>query len=251
MLRIGVIPSRLNATRFPNKPLAKIVGKSLIRRVVERTLLSKKLDEVILATDSQEIADEVKDLKCRVVFTDPDLPSGTDRVYEAVKKMVGVDIVINIQGDEPVIHPEVIDQLVTQLELDKALDLVTLGQEFKTADEFQSAHNVKVILNAKSEAIYFSRFPIPFSRVEIKDSLFPLEGCLKHIGLYGFRYSFLKQFCQAPVSFLEKNESLEQLRAMSLGAKIKVIKTSHFFQGIDVPEDIQKVENWLALNHEE
>lgn len=250
MLRIGVIPSRLKATRFPNKPLAKIAGKSLVRRVVERTLLSKKLDEVILATDSQEIADEVKDLKCRVVFTDPELPSGTDRVYAAVKNSTQADIVINIQGDEPLIHPEVIDQLVNQLEKDAKLDLVTLGQDFTSADEFQSANNVKVILNSKGEAIYFSRFPIPFSRTEIKDSLFPAEGCLKHIGLYGFRYSFLKSFCQAPVSFLEKNESLEQLRAMSLGARIKVIKTSHFFQGIDVPEDIQKVENWIALNHE-
>ncbi|MBL7556830.1 MAG: 3-deoxy-manno-octulosonate cytidylyltransferase [Bdellovibrionaceae bacterium] len=249
MLRIGVIPSRLKATRFPDKPLAQIAGKSLIRRVVERTLKSQKLDKVILATDNQAIANEVKDLNCQVVFTDPELPSGTDRVNAAVKGL-NPDIVINIQGDEPLIQFEVIDQLVTALEADSKLDLVTLGQDFKFADEFQSPNNVKVILNDKSEAIYFSRFPIPFSRAEITDKMFPSPVVLKHIGLYGFRYSFLHTFCQTPVSILEKSESLEQLRAMSLGAKIKVIKTHHFFQGVDVPEDIQKVENWIKLNHE-
>lgn len=249
MLRIGVIPSRLKATRFPDKPLAKIAGKSLVQRVVERTLKSQKLDKVILATDSQAIADEVKGLDCAVVFTDPNLPSGTDRVHAAVKGL-NPDIVINIQGDEPLIHFEVIDQLVTALEQDKQLDLVTLGQDFKSADEFQSPNNVKVILNDKSQAIYFSRFPIPFSRVEIDDKLFPNPVCLKHIGLYGFRYSFLQTFCQTPMSIIEKSESLEQLRAMSLGARIKVIKTHHFFQGVDVPEDIQKVENWIKSNHE-
>jgi 3-deoxy-manno-octulosonate cytidylyltransferase (CMP-KDO synthetase) len=249
MLRIGVIPSRLKATRFPDKPLANIAGKSLIRRVVERTLQSKKLDKVILATDSQLIADEVKGLNCLVAFTAPELPSGTDRVYAAVKTF-RPDIVINIQGDEPLIHPDVIDQLVTSLEVDAGLDLVTLGQDFKTADEFQSMNNVKVILNEKSEAIYFSRFPIPYSRAEINDSLFPSEVSLKHIGLYGFRFNFLETFCQTPVSILEKSESLEQLRAMSLGARIKVLKTQHFFQGVDVPEDIQKVENWIKQNNE-
>lgn len=249
MLRIGVIPSRLKATRFPDKPLAKIAGKSLIRRVAERTLKSKKLDKVIVATDSQLIADEVKGLGCEVVFTDPNLPSGTDRVHAAVKGL-SADIVINIQGDEPLIHPDVIDGLVMALEKDLGLDLVTLGQDFKTAEEFQSPNNVKVILNNKSEAIYFSRFPIPFSRTEINDKLFPNPVCLKHIGLYGFRRTFLDTFCQTPVSILEKSESLEQLRAMSLGARIQVIKTHHFFQGVDVPEDIQKVESWINLNHE-
>lgn len=249
MLRIGVIPSRLKATRFPDKPLAKIAGKSLVRRVVERTLKSQKLDKVILATDSQLIADEVKDLNCQVVFTDPNLPSGTDRVHAAVKGL-NPDIVINIQGDEPLIQFEVIDQLVAELEDDPRLDLVTLGQDFKSATELQSPNNVKVILNDKSEAIYFSRFPIPYSRVDINDELFPSPVCLKHIGLYGYRHSFLETFCQTPVSILEKSESLEQLRAMSLGARIKVIKTRHFFQGVDVPEDIQKVESWIKLNHE-
>jgi 3-deoxy-manno-octulosonate cytidylyltransferase (CMP-KDO synthetase) len=249
MLRIGVIPSRLKATRFPDKPLAKIAGKSLIRRVVERTLKSQKLDKVILATDSQSIADEVNGLNCQVVFTDPNLPSGTDRVHAAVKGL-NPDIVINIQGDEPLINPDVIDQLVLALEQDFQLDLVTLGQDFNSAAEFQSPNNVKVILNNKSQAIYFSRFPIPYSRIEINDKLFPSPVCLKHIGLYGFRHSFLQTFCQTPVSILEKSESLEQLRAMSLGAKIKVIKTHHFFQGVDVSEDIQKVENWIKLNHE-
>lgn len=249
MLRIGVIPSRLKATRFPSKPLAMIKGKSLIRRVVERTLNSQMLDKVILATDSSEIAEQVNGLNCEIVFTDPELPSGTDRVHAAVKNLKP-DIVINIQGDEPLIHPEVIDQLVSALEQDRGLDLVTLGQDFKSAGEFQSPNNVKVILNNKSEAIYFSRFPIPYSRAEINDALFPSSVCLKHIGLYGFRYHFLETFCQTPVSLLEKSESLEQLRAMSLGARIKVIKSTHFFQGVDVPEDIQKVESWLTLNHE-
>ena len=150
MLRIGVIPSRLKATRFPNKPLALIANKSLIRRVVERVLLSQKLDQVILATDSPLIANEVKGLKCTVVFTDPELPSGTDRIFAAVRSL-RPEIVINIQGDEPLIHPEVIDQLVSQLEVDKNLDMVTLGQDFKSAVDFQSLNNVKVILNNKDD----------------------------------------------------------------------------------------------------
>ncbi|MBL7545461.1 MAG: 3-deoxy-manno-octulosonate cytidylyltransferase [Bdellovibrionaceae bacterium] len=249
MLRVGVIPSRLKATRFPHKPLAQIAGKSLIRWVAERALKSQKLDRVIVATDSSLIADQVKDLDCQIVMTDPELPSGTDRMYAAIKDL-NVDIAINIQGDEPMIHFEVIDQVVSALEDNQQLDLVTLGQDFKSVDEFQSPNNVKVILNEKSEAIYFSRLPIPFSRVPVTLDTFPSPICLKHIGLYGFRSSFLETFCQTPVSVLEKSESLEQLRAMSLGARIKVIKTHHFFQGIDVPEDIQKVENWITLNHE-
>ncbi|MCK6598866.1 MAG: 3-deoxy-manno-octulosonate cytidylyltransferase [Bdellovibrionaceae bacterium] len=244
----GVIPSRLKASRFPNKPLAQIAGKSMIQRVVENSLKAKKLAGLIVATDSEEIKNELRSLPVDVVMTDSDLPSGTDRVYAAIKH-IETDAVINIQGDEPLIHPEVIDQLVDSFTQYPGIDMVTMGQEITHLEDLISFHLVKVICNKQQEAIYFSRFAIPYSRVNHNQLKFPLKGCLKHIGLYGYTFSFLKQLCHTAPVELELGESLEQLRAIYLGAKIKVIKTNHFFLGVDVPEDIQKVEKWLDSFH--
>lgn len=240
----GVIPSRLKSTRFPNKPLAKIAGKSMIKRVVENCLKSKMLTELIVATDSVEIANELSNENLQVIMTDPNLPSGTDRVYSAIKNRKP-DIVINIQGDEPLIHPEAIDHIVNGFVSTVEIDMVTLGQDIIELSELNSLNNVKVICNQKSEAIYFSRFPIPFSRGLNQKLDFPLTACMKHIGIYGYQFAFLERFCKADPVELELHENLEQLRALYLGAKIKVLKTNHFFHGVDVPEDIQKVEKQL------
>lgn len=243
----GVIPSRLKATRFPNKPLAMIAGKTMISRVVESCKKAKKLSQVLVATDSQEIAGELALQNIKVVMTDSELPSGTDRVYAAVKNDKP-DVVINIQGDEPLIHPDVIDEIVTCFEQYPEIDMATMGQEIKDLEELKSLNVVKAIFNQKNEALYFSRFPIPYSRTAEKDLQFPLKACLKHIGIYGYRFSFLERLCGTLPVELEVNESLEQLRALYLGARMKVLKTDHFFLGVDVPEDIQKVEKWLSSN---
>lgn len=243
----GVIPSRLKATRFPNKPLAMISGQTMISRVVENCKKAKKLSQVLVATDSSEISQELKNQNIQIVMTDSGLPSGTDRVYAAVKNDKP-DIVINIQGDEPLIHPDVIDEIVTCFEENPEIDMATMGQEINDLNELRSLNVVKAIFNQKQEALYFSRFPIPYSRTLDSDLKFPLKGCLKHIGIYGYRFSFLERICQTSPVELELHESLEQLRALYLGARIKVLKTEHFFLGVDVPEDIQKVENWLSSN---
>lgn len=248
MKALGVIPSRMGATRFPNKPLALIKNKPLIRWVVEGVLKSRLLDKVILATDHVAIADVVKDLPCQVVMTDSNLPSGSDRVFSAVKDL-SAEIIINIQGDEPLIQGTVIDQMIETLQASPDHEMVTVDQDIKNFEELESKNIVKVIKNKKQEALYFSRFAIPYSRSNTPTLEFGPLVCTKHIGLYGFRFSFLKTFCQTAPCELEKAESLEQLRALYLGAKIKVINSSLFFQGIDVQEDIQRVENWLDLNH--
>lgn len=240
----GVIPSRLKATRFPNKPLARIAGQTMISRVVENCKKAKKLSQVLVATDSQEIASELSNQNIKIAMTDSSLPSGTDRVYAAVKED-RPDIVINIQGDEPLIHPDVIDQIVTCFEQHPEIDMATMGQEINDISDLQSLNVVKAIFNQNQEALYFSRFPIPYSRIAEKDLQFPLKGCWKHIGIYGYRFSFLERLCGTLPVELEVSESLEQLRALYLGARMKILKTEHFFLGVDVPEDIQKVERWL------
>lgn len=240
----GVIPSRLKATRFPNKPLAKIAGQSMISRVVANCKNAQKLTALFVATDSQEIAQELASIPVQVVMTDSELPSGTDRVFASIKNLKP-DIVINIQGDEPLIHPDVIDEIVTCFETHPHLDMVTMGQEINDLNELHSLNVVKAIFNQNQEALYFSRFPIPYSRTADAELKFPLKGCLKHIGIYGYRFDFLERLCQTKPVELELNESLEQLRALYLGARMKVLKTEHFFLGVDVPEDIQKVEKWL------
>ncbi len=243
MKTIGVIPARYGATRFPAKPLAKINGFPMIEWVIRGVKQSANIDEVILATDNKEIADVAKSIDCRVVMTDPDLASGTDRVWAAIKD-VECDVVLNIQGDEPLVNGAILDELVQVFKDNTNVKMATLAGLLR-AQEVDDKNAVKVILNAESQAIYFSRFGIPFSRcdsININQS-----EVFKHIGIYGFKKEFLNKFCSTKPTYLEKGESLEQLRALYLGV-LPYVKIVEFDSvAVDVPGDILKVEAKLNM----
>ena len=238
----GVIPSRYGSTRFPGKSLAPICGKPLVRWVAEACLRAKTLDEVIVATDDERIAAAVEGTGARAVMTPSALPSGTDRV--AVAANAGPDdIVVNIQGDEPLIDPALIDRVASVLRDNPALAMSTACAPIRTADELAAPTVVKVVLAANGDALYFSRLPIPFRRDGDPDLASGLYR--RHIGIYGYRGAFLREFVAAPPCPLEKCESLEQLRALHLGARIRVVETDELGIGVDRPEDVPVVEALL------
>lgn len=242
---IGVIPARYESSRFPGKPLALIQGRPMIAWVVEGALKSKLLHSLIVATDDIRISKSVESLGIRTVMTDTNCPSGSDRIWQAIEKE-DCDIVVNIQGDEPLVTGELVDLLVQPFldgaELDADLDMTTLAHPI-SEEELHSDNCVKVVVNQKSEAMYFSRFPIPYSRMKIELGYNnSISGCLKHIGMYGYRKKFLKRYCLESPVILETAESLEQLRALYLGARIKVLKTEIRSLGVDTPEDLKKIE---------
>lgn len=242
MTAIGVIPARYGSTRFPGKPLKIILGKPLLQWVVEAAKSARTLDAVWVATDHEEIYALAQSLGVKAVMTSPDIVSGSDRVYQAVKEE-NVDVVVNIQGDEPLITGQLLDQLVSPLLEDASLPMATLGRPLKEGD-LESKNTAKIVLDHNSNALYFSRLAIPYSRTEMTTP--PNEAaCLKHIGLYAFRKSFLAKFCQNGPTALEMAEGLEQLRALYLGARIRVVKVEHESWGVDTPEDVAKVEKLL------
>ena len=239
---VGVIPARYASTRFPGKPLAMILGRPMIQWTIEGALKSKLINQVIVATDDQRIADAAKAAGAVVVMTDSDLPSGSDRIHAAIQE-TPCDVVVNIQGDEPLVTGELIDRLAQVFIDQPSLDMATLAHPI-SLEELASPNAVKVVLNHADEALYFSRFPMPYSRVSAQESG-STEGCLKHIGMYAYTRSFLARFCQAPQAVIEKAESLEQLRALYLGAKIKVVRVTEGSLGVDTPEDLQRLEKHL------
>ncbi len=238
---VAVIPARYGSSRFPGKPLAMIAGKPMIRRVVERAQAAKLVDEVIVATDDRRIFDAVQAFGGRAVMTSPDHPSGTDRIAEAVKG-VEADLVVNVQGDEPLIPPRVIDALVAKMrESGSEMGTVAVTLDPKSA-EFANPNIVKAVVDISGRALYFSRATVPFQRADG-------EGvpALWHWGIYAYRRDFLEQFVKWPQSPLEKCEKLEQLRALEHGARIQVLtETESWSIGVDVPEDVAKVEKLLA-----
>lgn len=240
---IGVIPARYASTRFPGKPLIKLKDKPILQWVIEAAQKSKILEKVYVATDDDRIAEVAKASKVEVLMTRSECPTGTDRIFEATEKLQ-FDVVINIQGDEPLIQPETIDSLAQAFLEDATLDMATLSHPLNLED-INNKNAVKVITNVHQHAIYFSRFPIPFSRECCPENQYP-SSVQRHIGLYGYTKSFLKEFCSAPQAEIEKYESLEQLRALHLGASIKVISISQPTYGVDTPEDLQKLEGMLV-----
>jgi 3-deoxy-manno-octulosonate cytidylyltransferase (CMP-KDO synthetase) len=237
---VGVIPSRYASSRFPGKPLALLLGKPLLSYVIEAAKKSPALDEVIVATDHSEIAELAERCGARVVMTDSSLPSGSDRVWAAVQDLE-CDVVLNIQGDEPLLKPEIIDVLVAPFRADRELQMATLGRVLQPGD-LESQTTAKIVVNKRHEALYFSRYPIPYSRVK------PTEvqnGCLKHIGIYAYRKIFLETFCRMGPIAIERCEGLEQLRALYLGARIRVILVEEDSWGVDTPDDVSKVEQLL------
>ncbi len=237
---VAVIPSRYASTRFPGKPLAPILGRPLLQWVVEGLKGSQSMSSLIVATDHPEIFALAESLAVEAVMTDSNLASGSDRVWAAVAQR-DFDVVVNVQGDEPLFQGWALDQLVEPFLSDRDLPMATLARPLQ-ADELESRDVVKVLVNQKSEAIYFSRYPIPYSRQSFAD--WP-EACFKHIGVYAFRKDFLKTFCAQPPVPIERGESLEQLRALWLGGRIRVVLTELDSLGVDRPEDVEKVERLM------
>jgi len=236
---IGVIPARYASTRFPAKPLALLQGKPMIQWVIEGARKSQRLTDIIVATDHEDIRKAAEAIGCKTVMTDSDLPSGSDRIHAATKNL-DYDVVVNIQGDEPLVTGELIDNLAGIFTKDASVDMATLAHPISLA-ELESANAVKVVLNHKDEALYFSRYAIPYSRVRGAQAP-TLSGCLKHIGMYAYTKNFLKMFCETSPTEIEVAESLEQLRALYLGAKIKVLRVHEASLGVDTPEDLAKLE---------
>lgn len=242
MKAIGVIPARFGSTRFPGKPLKVIAGKPLLSWVIEAAKRSRLLNDVIVATDHEEIMALAQGHGVKVQMTDSELPSGTDRVWAVAERCPDADVVLNIQGDEPLLKPQLLDTLVSVFSGQPDVSMATLARTFLSQGDFESPNTAKVILNHRSEAIYFSRFPIPYSRASYGGEETASDTVLKHIGIYGFKRSFLREFCSQAVSDLEKAEGLEQLRALSMGAKIQVVKVDYESWGVDTPGDVEKVE---------
>lgn len=232
MKRAVVVPARLNSTRLAEKPLAPILGKPLIRWVLEGLLATK--ERVILATDSERIAQVVKELPVEVVFTPSELPSGSDRVAYAVKDL-DLDYVINYQGDEPFVYPEDINRLFDAL---RDSPVATLA--VKDPESYQDQNSVKVVIAQDGTALYFSRSPIPYMKEA--SELYPL----KHVGIYAFRKDVLMEFTSMERSHLETLESLEQLRLLEKGYKIKVLITKNYYHGVDTHKDLELVEKYLS-----
>jgi 3-deoxy-manno-octulosonate cytidylyltransferase (CMP-KDO synthetase) len=241
---IGIIPARFASTRFPGKPLALIAGKPLIRRVVEQCQMAKSLSEIVVATDDDRIADVAKKF-CRVEMTRADHPSGSDRIAEVAGR-VSCDAVVNIQGDEPLIDPNVIDAVAGALANNT---MSTAATVIKNPAEYENPNVVKVVVNAGGHALYFSRRTIPYLREAANRpaneqlAAFPF---LKHLGIYGFRRETLLRLVQFPVSPLENAEKLEQLRALDNGIGIAVVQVDYDSVGVDMPEDVARVEKILS-----
>lgn len=238
---IGVIPARFASTRFPGKPLHLIAGKPLLEWVIRGAQESRSLQSLIVATDHQGIAQLSERLGVKVVMTDSELPSGSDRVWAAIKD-VECDAVVNIQGDEPLLNGDIIDSLVTGFSIAQT-EMATLVKALSKED-LNNPNVVKAVLNQKNEALYFSRLPIPYTRVGASNEI-KIEACWQHLGLYVYKKSFLKEFCMTAPCILERHESLEQLRALWLGAKIQTIKVDYQCMGVDTPEDVLRVEPLL------
>jgi 3-deoxy-manno-octulosonate cytidylyltransferase (CMP-KDO synthetase) len=235
---LGIIPARYASTRFPAKALADIGGKSMIRRVYEQVLQSDSLTEVVVATDHPQILEHVRAFGAPAVMTSENHPSGTDRCFEALQTRGGnFDYVINIQGDEPFIQPEQIDILAACL--DGKTELATLVKRFADQEALFSPNTAKVVLNRTGEAMYFSRHPIPFLRGIDPARWLESHAYFQHIGLYAYRTDVLALITQLPPSSLEKAESLEQLRWLENGFRIRVAFTEFESMGIDTPEDLK------------
>ncbi|WP_273831885.1 3-deoxy-manno-octulosonate cytidylyltransferase [Guptibacillus sedimenti] len=238
---VAVIPARHGSTRFPGKPMALISEKPMIQHVYQRVKASNNIDSVIVATDHDDIYQAVVDFGGEAIITRKDHESGSDRMAEVASKVDG-DLFLNVQGDEPLIRTELIDQIV-KLALDNEESVVTAKVKIKDIEDLNSPNVVKVVADNQANAMYFSRSPIPYNR-----SIEPIHY-FKHLGIYCFPKKTLEQFVTLPKSILEKTEMLEQLRLLDNGINIKVLETNYDAVGVDTPEDILKVERILEAQH--
>jgi len=240
MQTLGIIPARYASTRFPGKPLVDISGKSMIQRVYEQAKKCRDLHEVVVATDDDRIFNHVTSFGGSVVMTSPDHQSGTDRCAEVALKYPDHQVIINIQGDEPYIDPEQISKVIACFD-SADTQLATLVKKIVSEQELFNTNSPKVVLNKNSEAIYFSRSPLPHIRGQKQSNWLQHFNYFKHIGIYGYRADILQQITKLAVSSLEKAESLEQLRWVENGYRIKVAETELETYAIDTQEDLQRL----------
>ena len=236
---VAIIPARFAAQRFPGKPLHLIGGVPMVVRVLRRALLATEVDAVLVATDDERIARIVTEDGGTAVLTEPDLPSGTDRVYAAAKG-TGAAIVINVQGDEPMMDPANVDRVAAFLKANPAFPLATVATPIVDPAEIANPNNVKVVFGDDGRALYFSRSAIPFRRREE-----PSLPTWKHLGLYGYRMEALKRWTELPPHPLERAESLEQLRALAAGMAMAVLPAVGDSIGVDTPDDAILVEKMI------
>ena len=240
---IGIIPARYASTRFPGKPLAMLGGKSVIQRVYEQ--VKDVLDDVYVATDDRRIFDMVLSFGGKVVMTSSSHQSGTDRIAEAIEKIGGDwDVIVNVQGDEPFIQQEQVEAVCRCFE-DESTQIATLGKPFATMEDVRNVNSPKIVVDNQGFAMYFSRSVIPFVRNVEENEWIERFPFLKHIGVYAYRKEVLKNITKLPQSSLEKAESLEQLRWLQNGYKIKVGLTDIETVGIDTPEDLKRAEQLI------
>ena len=234
MRTLCVIPARYASTRLPGKPLADICGKPMICRVLERASRAQKPEKVIVATDDERIYDAVRAEGGEAILTRADHPTGTDRLAEVAEAYPEVDLIVNVQGDEPLIEPSVIDDLIAPFEVDENLPMATVMTRMDDAAEQLNPNNVKVIVDKLGYALYFSRSLVPYPRAAV-------SPVYKHIGIYAYRRDFLLRYARLEPTPLERAESLEQLRALENGYGIRVLETDCHFVGVDTAEDLALV----------
>jgi 3-deoxy-manno-octulosonate cytidylyltransferase (CMP-KDO synthetase) len=250
---VGMIPARLASTRLPGKVLLDLAGKPMIQHVYERCLQARHLDEVIVATDDRRVYDAVAGFGGRVEMTGDHHRSGTDRLAEVASRL-DCDIIVNIQGDEPMIEPQAIDAAVAPVVDDPALQMATIATPIDSREEHLDPSAVKVVVDAEGWALYFSRAPIPYFRVDAgadpeHPRVHPVSGItpLKHIGLYVYTREMLLWYTGLEPSTLELTEGLEQLRVLQAGRRIRVVTVNYSPVGVDTPEDLERVRKLLAV----
>jgi len=238
---VVVIPARFAATRLPGKPLVDIAGRPMIEHVYRRSARARHVSHVLVATDDERIRAAVEGFGGRAVMTRPDHASGTDRIAEVAADL-GCDILVNVQGDEPLLHPVMIDQVVAPLITDASAVMATLGQRLDPGHDADNPNVVKVVVDLRGRALYFTRASVPYLRVPPA----PDRGVYRHVGLYAYRREFLLTLATLPRTPLERAESLEQLRALEHGYSITVIETEHDSMAVDTPDDLERVRARMA-----
>jgi len=246
MKAIGIIPARYHSTRFVGKPLADICGKPMIEHVYNRASRADSLTSVTVATDDERIFRKVEEFGGMAILTSPHHKSGTDRIAEALIKLdvKDTDLIVNIQGDQPLLEPATVDEIIRPFFDDPSLLMATLCCQIETEEEIRNPNVVKVVVDKDGFALYFSRSPIPYVREQDTAPSF-----YKHIGIYAYRKDFLLRFTQMPQSELEKAEMLEQLRALENGYRIKAVKTIFDSVEVDTQEDLEKVKRIIGMRY--
>ncbi len=238
---LGVIPSRYASTRLEGKPLKDICGHTMIEWVYKRTKLSN-LDEVIVATDDERIYKEVERFGGKAILTSKEHENGTSRIAEVCTKYEDYDVIVNVQGDEPLIEPEMINSIINSFKEDDTISMSTLKYKIDTMEEIENPNYVKVITDKKGYALYFSRSVIPYPRK------LDIQNYYKHVGIYGYKRDFVVEYAKMEPTPLELSESLEQLRALENGYRIKVMETPYKIIGVDTQEELEKVREYIKEN---